>query len=37
MSQRLKEHPASWVVVTTRSGSLVGVAWPDDIHAAATS
>lgn len=36
MSTTLRERPASWVLVTTLSGHLVGVALPDDIHAAAS-
>ncbi len=35
MSARLEKRPAPWVVVTTLSGHLVGVARPEDIHAAA--
>jgi len=35
MSQNLESSPAPWVVVTTLSGVLVGVARPEAIHAAA--
>lgn len=35
MSANLKKSPLPWVVVTTLSGGLVGVARPEDIHAAA--
>lgn len=35
MSKHLHETPAPWVIVTTLSGRLVGVARPDAIHAAA--
>jgi len=35
MAANLKKSPAPWVVVTTLSGHLVGVARPDDIRAAA--
>ncbi|MDQ2825771.1 MAG: rhodanese-like domain-containing protein [Actinomycetota bacterium] len=36
MSENLKRSPAPFVVVTTISGRLVGVARPDAIHAAAS-
>ncbi len=35
MSKNLKNRPAPYVVVTTLSGHLLGVARPDAIHAAA--
>jgi len=35
MSDRLKGKPAPFVVVTTIAGRLLGVARPDEIHAAA--
>ncbi len=35
MSANLKDRPAPWVVVTTLSGRLLGVATPEQIHAAA--
>ncbi len=35
MSKNLKDKPAPWVVVTTLSGRLMGVARPERIHAAA--
>ncbi len=35
MSKNLKKNPVPWVVVTTLSGHLIGVARPDKIHTAA--
>ena len=35
MSKNLKDKPTPWVVVTTLSGQLMGVARPEQIHAAA--
>ena len=35
MSANLQSRPAPWVVVTTLSGHLIGVARPEQIHAAA--
>ncbi len=35
MSKNLENHPAPWVVVTTLSGQLIGVARPEQIHLAA--
>ena len=37
MSPQLQDKPAPWVIVTTLSGHLVGVARPEAIHAAARS
>jgi hypothetical protein len=35
LSPKLRSSPVPWVIVTRLSGSLVGVAWPDAVHAAA--
>ncbi len=37
MSPKLHDKPAPWVIVTTLSGHLLGVARPEAIHAAARS